>query len=73
MYGYSCNIVSVPYWGFFLLNIEIEKFKQTVRIVSVPYWGFFLLNVGIVRAGKSGEVDCFRPLLGLFFIECVYI
>ncbi len=37
--------VSVPYWGFFLLNIGVAKKDRSRRAtVSVPYWGFFLLN-----------------------------
>ena len=37
-------LISVPYWGFFLLNQEYFFTMKVQNIVSVPYWGFFLLN-----------------------------
>ena len=39
------NNVSVPYWGFFLLNLSSQSLVNWYgKVVSVPYWGFFLLN-----------------------------
>ena len=34
-------LISVPYWGFFLLNQEYFFTMKVQNIVSVPYWGFF--------------------------------
>ena len=47
------DMVSVPYWGFFLLNhMALCEGRHPIP-VSVPYWGFFLLNEKITKDGLS--------------------
>ena len=59
--------VSVPYWGFFLLNATIKAGKDAAGISFRPLLGLFFIESE--KYVNEGATICFRPLLGLFFIE----
>ena len=63
-------IVSVPYWGFFLLNQSAYNLLAPVSMSFRPLLGLFFIEccTGLYLSRKQRS---FRPLLGLFFIESV--
>ena len=60
-------LVSVPYWGFFLLNVNFTNDSDN-EIVSVPYWGFFLLNELYQRV-ETLEDSVSVPYWGFFLLN----
>ena len=63
-------LVSVPYWGFFLLNEVVSNDESYGVQFPSPIGAFFYWMRKTKLTGQR-RLESFRPLLGLFFIESI--
>ena len=60
----ACIMVSVPFRGFYLLNLDFTFIYSLEEAVSVPFRGFYLLNSRNFVSWVMTAEKSFRPLPG---------